>query len=101
MLKGKSALVTGSTSGIGEGMAEACAGRGCNIVLNGFGKPEEIDALRLRLARTHGVQVRYDGADMSNAAAIATMMVRAIGEFGGIDILVNNAGIQHVAPIEE
>jgi 3-hydroxybutyrate dehydrogenase len=101
MLRGKSALVTGSTGGIGEGIAEAFAARGCNIVLNGFGNPEEIEALRLRLTRAHGVQVRYDGADMSDAAEIETMMTRSIGEFGGIDILVNNAGIQHVAPIEE
>jgi 3-hydroxybutyrate dehydrogenase len=101
MLKGKSALVTGSTSGIGEGIAEAFAARGCNIVLNGFGNPDEIDAQRLRLARTHGVRVRHDGADLSDAAAIETMLTRSIGEFGGIDILVNNAGIQHLAPIEE
>ena len=101
MLKGKSSLVTGSTSGISEGIAEAFAARGCNIVLNGFGNPDEIDALRLRLARTHGVQVRHDGADLSDAAAIETMLTRSSGEFGGIDILVNNAGIQHVAPIEE
>ena len=101
MLKGKAALVTGSTSGIGQGIAEALAAQGCNVVLNGFGKPDEIDALRQRLARTYGVAVRYDGADMSNAAAIETMMTRSIGEFGAIDILVNNAGIQHVAPIDE
>ena len=101
MLKGKAALVTGSTSGIGQGIAEALAGQGCHIVLNGFGKAEDIDALRQRLARSHGVSVRYDPADMSDAAAIETMMSRSIGEFGAIDILVNNAGIQHVAPIGE
>jgi 3-hydroxybutyrate dehydrogenase len=101
MLTGKTALVTGSTSGIGQGIAEALAREGCNIVLNGFGKPEEIDALRLGLARSHGVQVRFDGADMSSAQAIETMMSRTIGEFGSVDILVNNAGIQHVAPIDE
>jgi len=101
MLKGKAALITGSTSGIGLGIAEALAAHGCNIVLNGFGKPDEIDTLRQRLARTYGVAVRYDPADMSNAAAIATMMSRSIGEFGAVDVLVNNAGIQHVAPIDE
>jgi 3-hydroxybutyrate dehydrogenase len=101
MLKGRTALVTGSTSGIGQGIAEALAAQGCNVVLNGFGKPDEIDALRLGIARTYGVTVRYDAADMSNPQAIETMMTRAIGEFGAVDVLVNNAGIQHVAPIEE
>jgi len=101
MTKGRTALVTGSTSGIGQRIAEALAARGCNVVLNGFGKPEEIDALRLRLAYDHGVDVRHDAADMSRPTAIEAMMAHAIAEFGGIDILVNNAGTQHVAPIEE
>jgi 3-hydroxybutyrate dehydrogenase len=101
MLKGKSALVTGSTSGIGLGIAEHLAAQGCNVVLNGFGDPTAIQELQDRLARAHGVAVRYDPADMSRPEAIETMMTRAIGEFGAIDILVNKAGIQHVAPIEE
>ncbi|MGO8920397.1 MAG: 3-hydroxybutyrate dehydrogenase [Stellaceae bacterium] len=101
MVKGKTALITGSTSGIGQGIAEALAAQGCNIVLNGFGTPDEIEALRRRLKESHGVDVCYDGADMSSASAIETMITRAIGQFGAIDILVNNAGIQHVAPIEE
>ena len=101
MLKGKTALVTGSTSGIGQGIAEEFAAQGCNIVLNGFGDAGEIEALRTRIARSHGVTVRHDGADMSKPEAIAAMMTRAIREFGTVDILVNNAGIQHVAPIEE
>jgi 3-hydroxybutyrate dehydrogenase len=101
MLKGKTVLVTGSTSGIGQGIAEEFATQGCNIVLNGFGDAGEIEALRTRIARSHGVAVRHDGADMSQPDAIAAMMTRAIREFGAIDILVNNAGIQHVAPIEE
>jgi 3-hydroxybutyrate dehydrogenase len=101
MLKGKSALVTGSTSGIGLGIAEHLAAQGCNIVLNGFGDPTAIEELQSRLVRAHGVAVRYDPADMSRPEAIAAMMTRAVGEFGAIDILVNNAGIQHVAPIEE
>jgi 3-hydroxybutyrate dehydrogenase len=101
MLKGKTALVTGSTSGIGQGIAEEFAAQGCNIVLNGFGDAGEIEALRTRIARSHGVTVRHDGADMSKPDAITAMMTRAIREFGTIDILVNNAGIQHVAPIEE
>jgi len=100
MMKGRTALVTGSTSAIGLGIAEALAARGCNVVLNRFGKPEKIDALRRGLAHDHGVDVRYDGADMSRPTAIEAMMAHAIAEFGGIDIPVNNAGIQHVAPIE-
>jgi 3-hydroxybutyrate dehydrogenase len=101
MLKGKTALVTGSTSGIGLGIAEHLAAQGCNLVLNGFGDPAAIQDLRSRLARAHGVMVQYDPADMSRAEAIEAMMARAIGEFGTIDILINNAGIQHVAPVEE
>jgi len=101
MLEGKTVLVTGSTSGIGQGIAEEFAAQGCNIVLNGFGDPAEIEALRAQIAGMHGVNVRYDDADMSKSDAIETMMTRAIREFGAIDVLVNNAGIQHVAPIEE
>ncbi len=100
-LKGKTALVTGSTSGIGKGIAEALAAQGANVVLNGFGDAAEIEALRARLAAEHGVQVRHDGADMSQAAAIERMMQGALEEFGCIDILVNNAGIQYVAPVDE
>ena len=101
MMEGKTVLVTGSTSGIGRGIAEAFAGQGCNIVLNGFGDPAEIEALIAQIAGMHDVKVRYDGADMSKPDAIEAMMARAIREFGAIDVLVNNAGIQHVAPIEE
>jgi len=101
MLKGKSALITGSTSGIGLGIAEALAAQGCNLVLNGFGDAAAIQESRTRLARAHGIAVRYDPADMSDPGAIETMMTRSIGEYGAIDILVNNAGIQHVAPIDE
>jgi len=101
MLEGKTVLVTGSTSGIGRGIAEAFAGQGCNIVLNGFGDPAEIEALIAQIAGMHDVKVRYDGADMSKPDAIEAMMALAIREFGAIDVLVNNAGIQHVAPIEE
>ena len=99
MLKGKTALVTGSTSGIGLGIAKALAGQGADIVLNGFGDVEgpsaEIAAL--------GVQVAYHGADISQPAQIEDMMKFAAGQFGRsrIDILVNNAGIQHVARIED
>jgi 3-hydroxybutyrate dehydrogenase len=101
MLKGKTALITGSTSGIGQGIAEALAAQGANIVLNGFGPPTEIETLRAKMAAEHGVTVRYDGADMTKPETIEAMLAKAIAEFGAVDILVNNAGIQHVAPIEE
>jgi len=101
MLKGKSAVVTGSTSGIGLAVAEALAARGVNLLLNGFGDVAEIESLRARIAREHGVTVIYDGADMSRPAQIAAMMDRAAAAFGVVDILVNNAGIQFVSPIEE
>ncbi len=100
MLKGKTALITGSTSGIGLGIAEAFAAAGANIVLNGFGTTEAIEQLRRDLAARHGVAVRHDGADMSDPAAIEAMMQRALQEFGSVDLLVNNAGIQHVASVD-
>jgi 3-hydroxybutyrate dehydrogenase len=101
MLNGKTALVTGSTSGIGLGIARAFAGQGANVVLNGFGDAKEIEALRLSIATEYGVKVRYDGADLSKQAEIETMIAKALAEFGAIDILVNNAGIQFVAPVDE
>ena len=101
MLKGKTALVTGSTSGIGLGIATAFAARGADIVLNGFGDPGEIHRLARDLAAEHGVVVHYDGADLTRQDAIEGMMSRAIGRFGAIDVLVNNAGMQHVAPVDE
>lgn len=101
MLRGKTALVTGSTSGIGQGIAEALAAEGANIVLNGFGNADDIEGLRAKIAGDYGVSVRYDDADMSKPDAIETMVNKAIAEFGAVDILVNNAGIQYVAPIDE
>src|SRR5215510_3297606 len=100
MLQGKSALITGSTSGIGLGMAQALAAQGANVMLNGFGTEDEIAALRERLERDHGVKVAYSSADMTRPAEIRDMVVQAIQAFGAVDILVNNAGVQHVAPIE-
>jgi 3-hydroxybutyrate dehydrogenase len=101
MFQGKTALVTGSTSGIGLGIARALAAEGANLVLNGFGDAAEIAQLRAELARAHGVTVLYDGADMSKPEAIESMMQTALGEFGAVDLLINNAGIQHVAPVEQ
>ena len=97
----KNALVTGSTSGIGKGIAEALAAAGANVALNGFGDAQEIEALRRHIEETHGVSALYLGADLSKPEATRDMMRAAIEAFGSIDILVNNAGIQHVAPIED
>jgi len=101
MLKGKTALVTGSTSGIGLGIAEAFAKEGAHIVLNGFGRADDIEALREKMAKVHKVAVRYDSADMTRPDEIEAMVKKAVSEFGVVDVLVNNAGIQHVAPIDE
>ena len=101
MLKGKTALVTGSTSGIGLGIARTFAAQGANIVLNGFGDPKEIEALRRSIESEHGVKALYDGADLAKPLEIETMMERTLAAFDGVDVLVNNAGIQYVAPVEE
>ena len=100
-LKGKVSLVTGSTSGIGLGIARALAGEGSDVVLNGFGKPEEIEAAREGLAKDYDVRVDYSGADMSSPGSIAEMIETTLRKFGRLDILVNNAGIQHVAPLQD
>lgn len=97
MLKGKTALVTGSTSGIGLGIAKALAEQGANIMMNGFG---EKDAAMAQV-KAFGVEVDYHGADMSKPAEIEAMMHAAEKRFGAVDILVNNAGIQHVANVED
>jgi 3-hydroxybutyrate dehydrogenase len=99
-LKGKTALVTGSTSGIGHAIASRFASDGANIVLNGFGDQATIDQIKKEIA-AKGVQVMYSGADMSKPEEIAAMVADAEKQFGAIDVLVNNAGIQFVAPIEE
>ena len=101
MFMGKTALVTGSTSGIGLGIARTLAAQGANVVLNGFGDPADIERLRAELAEQHGVEIRYDGADMSRVDAIEAMMGRALAHFGCVDLLVNNAGIQFVSPVDE
>ncbi|MGE5202768.1 MAG: 3-hydroxybutyrate dehydrogenase [Acidobacteriota bacterium] len=101
MLKGKNAVVTGSTSGIGLGIARALAAQGCGIMLNGFGDKAEIEKLRQELAKTCGVKVGYSGADMSKPGDIRDMIQQAANELGSVDVLVNNAGIQFVAPVEE
>ena len=101
MLKGKTALVTGSTSGIGLGIAKALARQGANIVLNGFGDVDGPRAEVLAAGQAAGAQVAYHGADMSRAADIEDMMKYSAAQFGRVDILVNNAGIQHVASIQD
>jgi len=100
-LKDKVSLVTGSTSGIGLGIARALAEAGSAVILNGFGKPAEIIATQKAIGSDFGVRVAYSAADMSNPASIAEMIDMAVGEFGSVDIVVNNAGIQHVAPLQE
>ena len=99
-LKGKVALVTGSTSGIGLAIAQAFAAQGCDIMLNGFGDAAAIEKIRTDLAKQHGVKVEYNGADMSKSAEIAKLVATTQATFGSLDILVNNAGIQFVAPVE-
>ena len=100
-LKTKTALVTGSTSGIGLAIARAFAAEGANIVLNGFGEPEAIEQARTAIETEFGVRALYSGADMSKPAEIGAMVRDAQDCFGSLDVLVNNAGIQFVAPIEE
>lgn len=101
MLKKKSVIITGSSSGIGRGLAAAFASAGCNVMLNGFGDATDIEALRTGLEREHGVDVLYSDADMTRSDQIKEMVKAAADGFGSVDILVNNAGIQHVAPIDE
>ena len=100
-LKGKTAVITGSTSGIGQAIAEAFAREGASLMLNGFGDNAAIEALRARLEKESGARAIYDAADMTRPAEIAAMIRRAAAELGAVDILVNNAGIQHVAPVDE
>jgi 3-hydroxybutyrate dehydrogenase len=101
MLKGKSALVTGSTSGIGLAIARGIAAQGANITINGFGDKDAIEKERSSIAKDFGVDVLYSPADMSKPDDIAAMVQTSQQRFGSLDILVNNAGIQYVAPVEE
>lgn len=101
MLKGKTAVITGSTSGIGLGIARALAGAGVNIMLNGFGEAAEIERERGSIIKDFGVQASYSAADMTKPSEIAAMIADAEQAFGAVDIVVNNAGIQHVAAIED
>ena len=101
MLTGKSALVTGATQGIGLAIATRLAAQGCNVMLNGLGHPDEIEANRKRLEQAHGVDVLHDGADLADPGQVARLVERAISEFGGVDILVNNAVVRYFAPIEQ
>ncbi len=99
-LSGRTAVVTGSTSGIGLGIAQALAARGVNILLNGFGEQGEIDRIIAELTGMYGIGVEHSGADMSKPLDIARMIELANAKFGAVDILVNNAGIQHVEAVE-
>ena len=101
MLKSKVAIVTGSTSGIGLGVAKVLARQGASIVLNGFGDAGEIEAIRTGIERDHDVRAIYDGADMSKGDAVRGLIDGTIQTLGRVDILVNNAGIQFTAPVEE
>jgi 3-hydroxybutyrate dehydrogenase len=101
MLKGKTALVTGSTSGIGLGYARALAAEGANVTINGFGDAAAIEKERAGIEKDFGVKAAYSPADMTKPAEIAAMVQTAKKTFGALDILINNAGIQYVAPIEE
>jgi 3-hydroxybutyrate dehydrogenase len=102
MLTGKSALVTGSTQGIGLAIATRLAAQGCNVMLNGLGHPDEIEANRKRVQKSaRGICVLFDGADLADPAQVAGLVEHMIAAFGGVDILVNNAVVRHFAPIEQ
>ena len=101
MLKGKTGLVTGSTSGIGLAIARALAAQGANMTINGFGEAAAIEQERLRIEKEFGVRAFYSPADMTKPAEIADMVHATERTFGSLDVLVNNAGIQYVAPVEE
>ena len=101
MLKSKTALVTGSTQGLGLAIARRLAAEGCNVMLNGFGEAGDIEANRRRLESDHGVRVLHHGADLADAAQVSALVEAAQAAFGGVDILVNNAVARYFAPIEQ
>ncbi len=101
MLNSKTAIITGSTSGIGSGIARALGQAGCNIVIHGSRKPDAVESVRSELETEYGITARYYRADMSNPDEIEKMILDAESSFGSVDIIVNNAGIQHVAPVDE
>jgi NAD(P)-dependent dehydrogenase (short-subunit alcohol dehydrogenase family) len=101
ILKGKTAVITGSTSGIGLAYAKALAAEGVNVTINGFGKPEDIEKERVQIERQYRVSAVYLAADMTKPAEIQAMIAQAAAKFGRLDILINNAGIQFVSPVED
>jgi len=101
MIAGKTVLITGSTGGIGYGIAQKMASAGCNVMLNGFGDKNEIEEKRAALEKDHNIKAEYNAADMTKPSEIRDMIKSAADVFGSLDILVNNAGIQYVSPIEE
>lgn len=101
MLKGKVAIVTGSTSGIGLGIATSLAAQGADVMLNGFGDPGAIEQTRRQLQVQHGIMAGYSPADMSKPAEVRELVAKTRADLGPVDILVNNVGIQHVAPVDE
>ncbi len=101
MLKGRCALITGSTQGLGQAMARRLAAEGCNIVLNGFGDPAEIEAQRRALEAEHAIRALHHGADLAESRQIADLIETAGREFGGVDILINNAVVRHFSPVEK
>lgn len=101
MLHGKTAIVTGSTSGIGQAIAKALAKQGCNVMINGLGDAAKIEEERAAIEKETGSKIAYHGADMTKPDQIADMVAKTKSTFGSVDIIVNNAGIQHVAPVED
>jgi 3-hydroxybutyrate dehydrogenase len=101
MLKGRCALITGSTQGLGYAMAARLAAEGCNIVMNGFGETDEIERSRRKIETEHGVRAIHHGADVADPAQIADLVATAEKTFGGVDVLINNAVVRHFAPVEE
>jgi 3-hydroxybutyrate dehydrogenase len=101
ILRSKNAVVTGSTSGIGLAVARALAAEGANVLINGFGRPEDVEAVRTALEKEFGIEAVYHPADMSKPQEIAAMIAHAQSALGSVDVLVNNAGIQHVSPVED